>query len=346
MRVALFVASLIVVSLLLVTAGPFVVQRASAQIGTIDAIGFLSTFYFESDYAFTWTGYDCIEARLYFNSILQSSYPIGCYSSGSWFGYLDAAAASGTYQLQLWSTYYSASEYSKTWTTPGLVLTVTASSGTANVGDTVGINAKLTLAASGPDYYDGAGTLNVSGASVLTQDVGFVDTSAHYFAFYGATPDPWYLSTTFLVPVSFGTAGTKSTSVKYTDSYGQLTGSVSVGVVDPVATEIAAIQAELASISANASANATRLAQLSGEIASLRSTTSANDTQDRAALAAMASQVSELWARLNATQASATSAQGAVTAADYVSIGALVLGAAGLGFGAMAYRKAGKRKPE
>jgi hypothetical protein len=346
MRVALFVASIIVVSLVLLSAGSMVTWRASAQIGGADSIGFLTAFYFASDYAFTWTGYDCIEARLYFNSILQSSYPIGCASSGSWSGYLDASSAAGTYQLQLWSTYYGTSEYSRSWTTPGLILTATASVGTANVGDTVGINARFTLAATGPDYYEGAGTLNVSAASPLTQDVSFVDTSAHYFAFYGATPIPWYLETTYLVPVSFGTAGTKSIAVTYADSFGQLSGSASVSVVDPVAAQIAAIHAELASMSANASANATRLAQLSGEIASLQATMSANDTQDRAALSALASQVSDLWTKLNATQASATSAQSTVTTADYLSIGALAFGAAGLGLGGMAFRRAGRKKPE
>lgn len=56
--------------------------------------------------------------------------------------------------------------------------------------------------------------------------------------------------------------------------------------------------------------------------------------------------LSELWARVNTTQASTTSAQSATTAGTHLSIGALVFGAAGLGFGGMAYRRASKRKPE
>jgi hypothetical protein len=346
MRTALVLSAFVLVGLLILVFVPGISQRGRAQIGSADSVGFLSPFYFESDYVFTWVAYDCIEARLYYNAVLQTSESIGCYSGGTWVGYLDAAPGSGTYQLQLWSTYYSVSEYSRSWTTPGFAMSVSASSSTANVGDTVGINAKLTLSVSGPDYFSDSGSLNVSAVSTVTQDVAFTIVSAHYLSYYGLAQSPLYGEVTFLVPISFGTAGTKSISVQYADPFGSASGSLSVTIADPRAAQIAAIQAELASLEANETANATRLAHLSGEIAALQATTSANDTEDRAALALLAAQVSQLWAKLNATQSNTASVQSAAATTNYVSVAAVVMAAAGLALGAMAYRKAGKRKPE
>jgi len=342
MRAAL-VLSAIVVGLLVFSIVPGSIGSALGAIGSADSVGSFSPFYFESDYVFTWSGYDCIEARLYFNSILQASESIGCYSSGSWFGYLYAAPAAGTYQLQLWSTYNGVSEYSKSWTTPGYVMTVSVSASSANAGDTVGIMAKFTLSSAGPDYLNDFGRLNVTAGSRMTDDVGFTDVSAHYFNFYGLTPTVEFEETIFLVPVSFGIAGSQTIPVQFSDPFSTASGSVSITVSDPLAVQISAIQAELDSLSSNESADATRLAQLSGEIAALAATTSANDTQDRAALAALAAEVSELWAKLNNTQASASSVQSAMNVGSYESAAAVVMGAAGLALGAMAYRRSGRK---
>ncbi len=357
MRRALLVPAIVMVSLLVLSVAPGISWRARATIGSADSIagfypssgGLFYGYTFSVFYKFTYTGSDCIEARLYFNNVLNATYSVGCSSSGTFsFGLSAASYASsaGAYQFQLWSTSSNTLEYSRIWTTPGFAMSVSPSSSSANAGETVGIAVKWTLAASGPDYLSDSGSLNVTGASGMTEHAVIEIADAHYLGYLGIPASPLYEEATTLVPVSFGTAGSESVSVQYTDPFASASGSASISIVDPLAAQIAAVQSELTSMQANESANATRLAQLSGEIAALQGSTSTNDTQDRAALASLASLVSQIWSNLNATQSSTASVQSAVSTAEYISIGALVFGAAGLLLGAMAYRKGGKREPE
>ncbi len=246
MRGAFVLATLILVGLLSIALSPGPVQRASASIASADAVGYMVTgSYFESDYVFTYTASDCIEATLSLNGALQSSYNVGCNSTGTWYGYLYAPPAAGTWTFQLVSTLTSAVEFSKSWVTPGFVMTVTSSATAASVGDTVGIDAMFTLAANGPDYLYDFGALGVTGNTTLAQDVYITMVSAHYLTYYGITANPLYGETVVMVPVSFGTAGSKTISVAYVDPYTVATGSVSLTVSDPNSARLANLQSQL-----------------------------------------------------------------------------------------------------
>jgi hypothetical protein len=262
MRVAVFASAVIIAGLLSISLAPALVQRASASIGSADAAGLLYTgVYFESDFAFTYTASDCIEATLSLNGVLQSNHTAGCYSSGTYYGYLLAAPAAGTYTLNLVSTSSGLVEFTKSWTTPGFAMTVTASASTASVGDMVGINALFTLTPNGPDYLSDAGVLGVSANSTLLEDVYFTVASAHYLSYYAITPNPVYETAALMIPVSFGTAGTKTIGVAYLDPFTAATGSVSVAVSDPSSAQTRNLRSELNSTRADL--NATKAAAAS-----------------------------------------------------------------------------------
>lgn len=243
-----------IVGLLSISLAPGLVQRASASIGSADAVGYLVTgSYFESDYVFTYTASDCIEATLSLNGALQSSYNVGCNSTGTWYGYLVAPPAAGTWTFSLVSTVTTAVEFSKSWITPGFVMTVSASATTATVGDTVGIDAVFTLAANGPDYLYDFGALGVTGNTTLAQDVYVTMVSPHYLTYYGIASNPLYGEAAIMVPVSFGTAGSKTINVAYADPYTVATVSVSLTVSDPNSARLANLQSQLNSTQQNLS---------------------------------------------------------------------------------------------
>ncbi len=246
MRAGVVFSAVVIVGLLSISLAPGVVQRASASIGSADAVGLLYTgVYFETDYLFTYTASDCLQASLSLNSVVQVSRNLGCNSTGTFYGYLLAAPAAGTYTFSLVSTSTSAVEFTKSWVTPGFTMLVTASATSASVGDAVGINALFTLAPTGPDYLADTGVLGVSGNSTLLQDVYFTIASSHYLSFYGITSSPVYQVASILVPVSYGTGGTKTIGVAYLDPYTAATGSVTLAVSDPGAAQARNLQSQL-----------------------------------------------------------------------------------------------------
>ncbi len=308
MRAAVVLSTLVIVGLLSISLAPGLVQRASASIGAADAVGILvSGSYFEADYKFTYTSSDCIQATLSLNGIQQSYYNVGCNSTGSWYGYLYAPPAAGTYLFQLVSTSTSAVEFSKSWTTPGFVMAVTASTPAANVGDAVGINAVFTLTSTGPDYLYDTGILSVAANTSLAESVYVSVADAHYMNFYGITPSPVFEGAAILVPVSWGTPGTKTVSAVYVDPYTVASGTVVVVVSTPSSSGLANLQSEL---------NATR------------------------------QELAHLESDLNATTASATSASNAASTSMILAYAALAVGIVGMGLGAAGFASARKARRE
>jgi len=319
----------------------FAIPRdVAAQTISADSVGYAYGLSFEADYSFTWSAYDCIEARLYFNSVLQASHDNGCAWSGFGYGYLYTNLASGTYLLQLWSYFNNMQEYARSWVLPGTTLTAKLSQSTANTGDTVGVMATLGLSPTGPDLYYNIGTMTVSAGYDLSQQVVVEVLSPHYFSYFGSTPVPSLETYTSLTTLSFGSAGSKTISVTYSDLLQTASVTTSVTVTDPLATQIASInqrlndlESNMSTAKGNVSQLQTQLAELRGEVTALRSMTSANDTAAQAGLNALEQRINSLENMLNSTT-SISNTLGVTGPLAYLALGigvvGLVIGVLGL----------------
>ena len=197
----------------------------TASITDADAISSAQVNYFSVQVKWTFTAQECIEPRLFANGVLVETGWEDCASSGEGSDWLShSPIEAGTYKIQLWSTDFSVERWSKTWTLPGIALTLEVSPISGEVGTSFIATTRISLTSTGPDAYATVGSLEIvaDGQSARLNVYNQI-ISDHYLAFQDSqvTHDLSYLtaSETF----SFDDAGTHSFNATYKDVIASLT---------------------------------------------------------------------------------------------------------------------------
>lgn len=231
--------------------------HVAAQTVQADSVGEVGVYGFLAWYAFVLTADDCVEARLRIDFLTQSTLDYGCGFAGQGdFNALYAPLDTGEYTFDIVSKTSGEILYSRSWTVPGIEMTTTVSSATADAGESVVVSAAFRLLPGGPDAYTIRGTLSVDAGDVQTHDISIVLLSAKDLDFWTGTPSSTYETFTAAVPLSFGTSGSRAVDVEYADAIHALTDSETVTVTDPSADEIAALEDEIATLRGELSASA------------------------------------------------------------------------------------------
>src|SRR2546428_6368756 len=146
-----FVASLFAVTLV-------VPQRAAATIANEDAILEAANFFLYVSTKWDFQAFECVEVRVYANSIIKDTSFQYCDSSGTYsYTYYSSVPETGQWSVQIWSNSLSTERWAKSWDFPSLDMATSVTPSTGGIGTTFVIWSVFTVPAGGPDVDYGAG---------------------------------------------------------------------------------------------------------------------------------------------------------------------------------------------
>ena len=260
------------IAIVVTTASVSLVPRVNAQTISTDSVGEAFTFVFVSYFVFTLLATECVEARLYRDLAIQSSFQYPCAGAGATaFDFLSAEIDSGTYTLELYSYLTNGPIYTRSWDLPSLTLDAAVVPTSGTTGESFGAQATFRIAPGGPDAYVRRGTLTVDGDETFSMPMTVELYTPADLAFFGITPTSNYETYAATLPISFGSPGTRTVIVRYADSLHALSGSMSVSVSDPVGANVTELQSELAALRDELSTSRDQVAQLQSGLAAARS---------------------------------------------------------------------------
>jgi hypothetical protein len=237
-------------------------QRAAATITSSDAILVIGPGYLSLYVRWTFSANECVEVRIYVNSIIRdTSFPY-CYSSGTFTHYyFNNTPETGRWRAQIWSNTVMTELWAKNWDIPRLSMTTTVTPSTGGIGTAFVISSTIAIAAGGPDVYSGVGTYTMTaGAVVIGATIAPTATQDHYWQFYQQPVNPVYRQYKSTQIVSFASAGTYSVSANYTDGMASV---ITTGLSIVVINQFAGLQTQLNNLQNN-------VTTLQGQVTDLR----------------------------------------------------------------------------